>query len=82
MTPDEIKTLRRSLPSWSGRRAYPTQSEFGHLLGLEGPNVDRIVRRWEDGTREPTEPLRRLMWLLHRRPGIVSDLRAIADRAA
>lgn len=53
MTPTEIRDIRQRLGL--------TQQQFAEALGYEGPNANRLVRRWELGERTPNKRLQNLI---------------------
>ena len=67
-TPEETREMifeLREVTAWS--RA--------HLAGMLGVGNDTL-RRWEDGTRNPSRAAKRLIWLVHT---LLTDARKLKD---
>ena len=43
-----------------------SQNDFGRLLGLEGNDPGRVIRRWENNEREISGPVKKLMEYIKR----------------
>lgn len=62
MSPDELRTIRLQLGL--------SQKALAELVGLDGEHADRSIRRYEDGERDISGPIDRLLRAAVRWPAV------------